>query len=256
MRIEELWPQRRLRPDELAKLAHPFEPQDHPRADDGRFTGARRGSRIDTAPLAQRVPLEERRSLARNSSVWRIGSAVQELPPEYTGSTQRERPLGTFIDVKLAHQVPPGMSDEEHMMRFRNFVRLIQQRRQEVLAEGKTRRASRHTHDRMIPFDTPPGAANRAYNHAAFIALHRHGLVDYDFHMDDHLKKEMKPLSRFVNYAARVLLHDFHSAAPGSWRAYRESFGKPFADRRVGVDGKERRRLRPIHDVIKAAHGA
>jgi hypothetical protein len=46
----------------------------------------------------------------------------------------------------------------------------------------------------MIPEGTPRRSINRAYNHAAMLALHDFGVMDYDFHMPDDVKAELQPL--------------------------------------------------------------
>jgi len=103
---------------------------------------------------------------------------------------------------------------------------------------------------------TPRGATNRAYNHAAMLALHEFGVVDYDFKMSDAQKAELEPLSRFMWHVKRRLVDEMNIATKPSFEAkapYRAEFGQKFPDGRLNDDGSVRVRVRPNQQFVKYA---
>ncbi len=107
----------------------------------------------------------------------------------------------------------------------------------------------------MIPPGTTPGAVNMAYKHASLLALHRFGLVDYDFdHMDQVTKAQLEPLNRFMYYAHRRVFDQLNVANPGQKSPFREQFGQLYRQKKRGkLTGVERMRMRPNERFVKMA---
>jgi hypothetical protein len=229
----------------------PFDPNQHPRGHDGEFAPA------------------ERRSLTRGETWQRLGAKLPGLPSSYTGSRDKERPVGSFEKLEIVHQIPPGVTPAEHHHLFKSFVGIAKRHRKEIIDDAiKHRQGEKHVflpaHERKdggpslwrmkpdkFPEGTPRGLLNRAYDHASLLAIHDHGPIRYDFKMDDHLKGEMKPLAPFILYARRRVGLEIHKQHKGHRIVYQRAFGTPFKDRRTHPDGEVRRRLKPNLALVK-----
>ena len=260
----------------LAKfqMSYRWDPSQHPRDDAGRFTGS--GGAGGAPSFRQRGLLEpspgpgnERRSLTRGETWQRIGAKLPELPISYTGSRQRELPADWFsAPPKITWQVPPTMPVDEHIATLGSLRQIVKDLRRPTTEKAqRTHRKvavngikdffteKRRIGDLILPTDTPRGAISRAYNHAAMMALHNFGVVDYDFpKMSEPMKAELEPLVPFMRYVHRRLTDEFSKAPStrGKRRAYVQAFGTPFADnRRHAVTGEVRLRLRPNQQFVK-----
>lgn len=104
----------------------------------------------------------------------------------------------------------------------------------------------------LIPEGTRPGLVNRAYKHAALLALHRAGLGDYDFHMDPTAKADFAPLEGFMRYAHRRVFDQLNVATKGKWAPFREEFGHLHVQMKHGKPtGATRMRMRDNQRFIK-----
>jgi len=214
------------------------------------------------------VARPQSRSLTRGESWQRIGAKIAELPTAYTGSKNREAPADWFkAPPKIEWQAPKALSPEQHTTLVGKLKGVIQSNRQDAIAKAKETRQlvavhgikdkftmKRRTGDLILPPDAPPGAVNRAYNHAAMLALHDFGVLDYDFWMSDSQKEELTPLIPFMRYTRRRLWNEMRTGdLKGASQPYRAEFGKPFADqRRDKRTGAVRLRLRPNDVLVKA----
>ena len=163
--------------------AHAYDEAKHPRGARGRFAGG------GTATIVQP------RSLTRGEAWQRTGAKLPGIPIGYTGSREKELPVGSFTHHQLKAQVPDAMSADDHRELVGSLVSVIANERSSAIEKGHERR--------LIPDGTERHTINRAYNHAAMHSLHSFGTHDYDFKMDDHLKAELTPLVPFMRYAHR-----------------------------------------------------
>lgn len=109
-------------------------------------------------------------------------------------------------------------------------------------------------HDRrLIPGNTPPGLVAQAYKHAAWLAIHKAGLVDYDFGpWDEAAKAEFRPLVPFMRYASRRVFDQLNVQNKGKWTPFRDEFGEEYRQKKFGREtGVVRNRMRPNHEFIK-----
>lgn len=247
-----------------------FDPQKHPRDDHGRFAGGHGGSNgapsFRVRPLAEPSPgpRAERRSPTRGESWQRIGSKIAALPSDYTGSAAREAPVDFFKHLSITWQHPKAAKPGEHQALLGQFKQIIAEHREPAIAKGKeTRRKvavhgikdkfteKRRTGELLIPENTPSGAAHRAYNHAAMLALHDAGVLRYDYKMSDAQKSELAPLEPFMRSVRGRLKNAFAIAAPGHRGPYLKEFGATFADqRRDKQTGAVRRRFLPTNQQL------
>lgn len=107
------------------------------------------------------------------------------------------------------------------------------------------------TKRRLIPAGAHPADVRQAYKHASLLALHKAGLVDWDFTMDDEAKRRLKPLTPFMRYAQRRVFDQLNVQLKGKWKPFRQQFGKPFSDQRTDAQGEVRHRMRPNQEFIK-----
>lgn len=104
----------------------------------------------------------------------------------------------------------------------------------------------------LIPEGTRPGVISRAYKHAALLALHKAGLGDYDFNMDETAKKDFAPLTDFMRYAHRRVFDQLNVATKGKWVPFRDEFGQLHIQRKHGKEtGVRRMRMRPNDRFVK-----
>jgi 8-oxo-dGTP pyrophosphatase MutT (NUDIX family) len=217
-------------------------------------------------------PQIERRSLTRGESWQRTGSKIAALPVEYTGEKTMARPLGSYLHMSLTSQIPKRGEVEDHQARMKQFIQLTKDHRKEIIeAATKARAGKKHVYLKanepaahgvakwrmkpdLFPEGTPPATLHRAYNHAALLAMHDRGLVDYDFKMDDALKDELKPTEPFIRYARGRLNEHANIAMPGQRAAYMAEFGHDRAKMKNGKPtGQTARRFRPNQQLIKVA---
>jgi hypothetical protein len=206
-----------------------------------------------------------KRSLIRSSLAARASKTL--IPPSYTGSSTPERSVDAWKELHLRWQEPPDLTEGKHETLKSKLTSLVRNDRQDAVAKAKVTRQlvavngyrDKFTEKRRIgPLTldpaTPRGAANRAYNHAAMLALHDFGIVDYDFKLSDHQKAELTPLIPFMRFVRRRLWNAMRSDdLKGANAPYRDAFGKPFPKPKFTPDGKERIRLRPNLEFIKLA---
>ncbi len=271
----------------LAKfqMSYTFDESKVARDDDGRFAskGGSGGAPSFRTPALREPspgPTIERRSLTRGESWQRVGSKIGDFPKEYVeeapGEIQggrnrvyatREAPADWFkAPPKIDWQVPPDMPVERHIETVGALKRIIAGTRQDAITKARETRqkvavhgikdkftVKRRSGDLILPEDTPAGAANRAYNHAAMLALHDFGVLDYDFQMSDDQKAELTPLIPFMRYTRRRLGAEMRSGdLKGATKPYRAAFGAPFKDeRRHKVTGDVRLRVRPNDVLVK-----
>jgi hypothetical protein len=223
----------------------------------------------DGGKEVERRTQSERRSLTRGEAWQRIGAKLPELPIGYTGSKDREAPVDGFKELKVAVQAPKALPLAEHIKLLGKLKQVIQQNREDAIEKAKATRQlvavhgikdrytlKRRTGDLTLDPQTPKGAVHRAYNHAAMLALHDFGAVDYGpFKMSDAQKEELTPLVPFMRYTRRRLFNAMRVGdLKGKSGPYRAEFGKPFADsRKDKVTGAVRLRLRPNDQFVKIA---
>ncbi len=223
----------------------------------------------DGGKEVERRTQSERRSLTRGEGWQRIGAKLPELPVDYTGSKTREAPADGFKELKVAFQVPKALPLAEHIKLLGKLKQVIQQNRNDAIDKAKVTRQlvavhgmkdrytlKRRTGDLVLDPNTPKGAVHRAYNHAAMLALHDFGAVDYGpFKMSEDQKAELTPLVPFMRYTRRRLFNAMRVGdLKGKSRPYRAEFGKPFADNRTDrVSGAIRLRLRSNDQFVKLA---
>jgi hypothetical protein len=130
-------------------------------------------------------------------------------------------------------------------------MRALMQGAVETVRQNQKGAIAKATEDGIIPEGTPPGLVREAYKHAALLALHKAGLVDWAFEMDAHAKKAFKPLVPFMRYASRRVFDQLNVQHKGKWTAFRDEFGEEFKDRRKDAAGKVRRRMRPNQEFVK-----
>lgn len=265
----------------LAKfqMSYRWDENQHPRDDSGRFTGA--GGHGGAPSFRQRGlrepspgPGAERRSLTRGETWQRVGAKLPELPVEYTGSRQRELPADWFTaPPKIDWQIPKDMPVDAHLTTLGHLRRIVKDNRSGAIEKAKVTRQKvavhgikdrytlkRRTGDLILSPDAPRGTVNRAYNHAAMMALHDFGVVDYNFpKMSQPMKDELTPLVPFMRFVHRRLSQEMRKdpATAGKYAPYVQAFGKPFADNRTDKrTGAVRLRLRPNKEFVKDADGA
>ena len=253
-------------------MSYAFDPSKHPRDAGGQFS-AKGGS--DGAPSFRQRGLREdspgpdiRRSFSRGEAWQRVGAKLSAMPPNYTGSNTREKPVGSFIKQPITRQIPKTMGVAESDALFRRLTAIVKGERagaiekalvtrQKVAVHGLKDRFTlkRRTGDFILPADAPRSSVNKAFNHAAMLALHDTGTVKYgpDFKMDDDLKAELTPLVPFMRFVRRRIGQEISRREPGVARAHLSDFGQRFPtpkfDRKTG---KERLRFAPNMELIKA----
>ncbi len=214
----------------VEKLAKFLDTQ-HPRDGHGRFA---EGAGV------QRRTQHKMPGYYRNVGRVRHGAAA----PEDT-----ELPVGSFLRASLPFHKPKALSADERKAIEQGVISVISKQREATIARG----LGDEKQAALIPEGTSKRTINRAYNHAAMIAVHKYGLGHYDFAMDDELKAEMTPLVPFIRYAQRRVLNTMLAEHKGEWKPYREEFGIPFKDKQKDADGKVRLRVKPLQQLIKAA---
>ena len=245
----------------LPVLAKQFQQSEHPRGQKGRFVAGGPGTQSQgqvghlTAPDQPRPP---KRSLERAPSYNRIGARTPSLPVAYTGSTTPELPIGSFQQAELTLQKPGDVPADAHKALLHHLVGIIQAEREPTIERGAApKKKGKLRGQVLIPEGTERRTVRRAYNHAAMLALHDHGVGVYDFKMDDALKAEMTPMVDFMRYTRRHLGAVIRRtpATKGTWRPYRAAFGVPFPKGGKTVRGTNQERLRvpPRDQFVKAA---
>jgi hypothetical protein len=250
-----------------------FDNQRHPRGSEGKFA---RVTGYSGPAFSQSVVRERSsgpaRSQTRGEGWQRIGSKINALPRDYTGSHELSRPVGSYLSLTLTNQIPKSVSVADHQKRVARYIQLVKDSRKEIM-EGaeKNRKGKKHVYLKahepaargversrmkpdLYPEGTPKSTLVRAYHHAALVHMHERGLVDYDWKMDPDLKAELKPVEPFMRYAKERLEHNANKAFPGEKQPYHDEFAKPFPNPKFDkVTGKERKRFRPNQQLIKAA---
>jgi hypothetical protein len=253
----------------LAKYAmsYTWDASKHPRGDRGRF-GSGTGSSSAGAPAAPSALEVPSRSLTRGESWQQLGSKLPGLPVAYTGSKDKALPADWFAaPPKIAWQVPASMMLNQHIATLGKLKQVIRSNRDGAIEKAKVTRQNvavhgmkdrftlkRRTGDLILDPEAPKGAVNRAYNHAAMLALHDFGALDYDFKMSDPQKEELTPLVPFMRFVRRRLGSEMRSGdLKGATAPYRAAFGTPFADSRTDKQtGAVRLRVRPNDQMVKA----
>jgi hypothetical protein len=135
-------------------------------------------------------------------------------------------------------------------------MRRIMSRVVELVRDHQKGTIERGIQRKMIPEGTRPSTVARAYKHAALMAIHKAGLLDYDTKMDDAAKAEFEPLRRFMLFAHRRVFDQInaHPDLKGKWAPFRDEFGQLFRGKKFGqYTGKTRMRMRPRNEFIKVA---
>lgn len=151
----------------------------------------------------------------------RLGTKNAELPPEYTGSKQRELPVDGYLAHEMTWQQPKAYTRKQHDAIRGALVSQIVENRQGAI--------ERATENGLIPEGTSKKLINRAYNLASMRALHEFGVGRFDYKMTDQLKEEMRPLTPAMRYFQRRIGNAMRSdpRTKGLWEPYREEFGVP-----------------------------
>lgn len=157
----------------------------------------------------------------------RLGTKNAELPPEYTGSKQRELPVDGYLAHEMTWQQPKAYTRKQHDAIRGALVSQIVENRQGAI--------ERATENGLIPEGTSKKLINRAYNLASMRALHEFGVGRFDYKMTDQLKEEMRPLTPAMRYFQRRIGNAMRSdpRTKGLWEPYKEEFGEPYPDRRL-----------------------
>lgn len=151
----------------------------------------------------------------------RLGTKNAELPPEYTGSKQRELPVDGYLAHEMTWQQPKAYTRKQHDAIRGALVSQIVENRQGAI--------ERATENGLIPEGANKKLINRAYNLASMRALHEFGVGKFDYKMTDQLKEEMRPLTPAMRYFQRRIGNAMRSdpRTKGLWEPYREEFGVP-----------------------------
>ncbi len=235
------------------------------------------------ARLQPRMELPEKRSNIRGSSITRLGAKTMgALPAGYTEDGHRSKPVDSFEHFSVEQRIPPGMDLEDHVRHLSRLAGVVKNARSEILAEAeKARPPKKHVYlksnewvtqhryggkaqwrmkPELYPEGTPKGLLNRAYNHAALMAMSDQGPIKYDFKMGDHVAAEMKPLEPFMRYVHRQLTDRFAVSAKASGtthfaarKPYVDAFGTPFRKPKYHPNGDERKRLNVDERLVKGA---
>lgn len=227
--------------------------RDAPAAKPAPETPAARPARLMPMPSAPKA--DERRSLVRSSKAWTIGSRTAGMPVAYTGSASTELPVGGFKRAQLDfHPKPSDVTQDEHAsLRLKLRSSIVALRGPTIEAGMQPKKRGKQRNMVLIPAGTDKQTVNRAYNHAAALALHGYGIGHYDFAMSDELKGELKPLEGFIRYAQRNVQAHMLATQKGLWKPYRAVHGVPFKDnRRDPQTNAVRLRVPPQHVLIKA----
>jgi hypothetical protein len=227
-----------------------FDESKHERDEGGRFASKGGGSApsIRQRQLVERSPgrlFEEkwgRRGGAFNAAreapvgnghdtrfvAWqKVGPKNPNLPPEYTGSTEREVPVDGYTSIGMAWQRPKQLSRREDEAVRAGLTAAIRDQRDAAI--------ERATERGLIPDGTDRKALSRAYNLAAMRALHEFGIGSLDYRMSDDLKAEMMPLTPAMRFFQRRLADQMRSRpdTKGKWQPYHEEFKVPYDDMRL-----------------------
>jgi hypothetical protein len=216
---------------------------------------------------AESPAIPERRSLIRSSLAARASKTL--IPKSYTGSETPERPVDSWKELHVRWQIPKAIPRAGHDAIKQKLIAVVRREREGAIEKAKVTRLlvavhgikdrytlKRRTGPLTLDPETPRGAANRAYNHAAMLALHDFGVVDYDFKMSDAQKAELTPLTRFMWHVRRRLTDEMNIATKPSAEAkapYRAEFGVKFPKPKFNDDGTERVRTRPNDQFVKLA---
>jgi hypothetical protein len=221
----------------------------HKRDQGGRFAGMDHGNTPSFSP--KRISVPPMRSMTRGESWQRTGIKIAELPTSYTGSRDREMPVGSFTHHSWKPQIPAKGNPADHERLVKSLVSVIQ--------ANKPGTISRAQEQGLIPEGTPRRTVLRAFHHASLLGLHDYGVGKYDFKMDDDLKAEMKPLEGFMRYARRRVKSSMLGTERGGWRPYRAEFGQSFPTPKIDkrpdspTFGQERKRVPPNDVLVKVA---
>ena len=260
------------------QMSYRFDPSQHPREDNGRFTqgGGSGGSpSFRQRALGESSPGPSKaRSLTRGEAWQRTGSKLDGIPASYTGSAKRERPVDGFERQTLTEQIPQrkgtskAQSIQAHQALFARLKTIVKGERAGAIEKALITREwvavngikdhyqeKRRTGDYILPADAPRSSVNKAYNNAALLALHDVGVINYgkDFKMSDALKAELTPLVPFMRYVRRRLGQEINRQESGAGRVYKDQFGEPFPNPKYDkATGKERVRFYPHMELVKA----
>jgi hypothetical protein len=202
-------------------------------------------------------PLREsglpRRSLTRGEAWQRNGRLFAphagEVPIDYTGSRQMERPAGSFIKHTWKPNIPANGNAADHHALVGALTRHIQGEKLPTIVRAQEQG--------LIPEGTSGSTIRRAYNHAAMFGLHDFGVGVYDYAMDEHLQHEMKPMEPFIRYARRRINSTLTGRERGAWRPYRAEFGQKFPTPKFDrFTGEERKRVPPNQVLVKLAEAS
>jgi hypothetical protein len=172
------------------------------------------------------------------SSWERLGNKIAALPPEYTGSKNRENPVDGYRTFAVTWQRPKQLTPKQNEAVRLGLVSTIKANR-----DGAIERA---TERGLIGDDVPRRLVNRAYNLAAMRAMHEFGVLAFDYSMGEDLKREMAPLEPAMRFFQRRIGDRMRAdpATKGKWQPYKEEFGIPYAngklDRRPGKGNQVR----------------
>lgn len=151
---------------------------------------------------------------------------------------------------RFKHQVPKSLGQEGHNANLRRVQSTVNAMRDATI--------ERATERGLIPEGTPISDVKRAYRHVNAIALHRAGLIDYDFKMTPEDRATFTPLVGFMRYADRRMKSEITGQHKGISDPYKAEFGAPFIDKKTGqqkvnrMTGEARVRFRPHHEYVKA----
>lgn len=191
-------------------------------------------------------------------------SFTLHFPKAYRSATPDPPPRGRHLLAMTLGAKKPG---EPQDLIVRNPATLAEAHRHPAMREiltnsiGLVREHQKGTIERgharkLIPEGTRPGLVARAYKHAALLAVHKTGLGDYDFHMDEAAKADFRPLVPFMRYAHRRVFDQLHVANKGKFQAFKDEFGVEYRQKKHGkLTGVVHPRLRPNHEFIKLELG-
>jgi hypothetical protein len=168
------------------------------------------------------------------------------------GNRQIARNIGLRDPIMGVPTVP--RSEFLEAMRYPK-MREIAEATARVLAQTRQPAVDRGYETGAIPPSVDRRVAQRAYNHAAAMAMHKAGLIDYDFELAPETRRAFRPLRRFMLYTSRRVFSELNSpehGLKGKWGPFREEFGHLYVQRKHGKEtGHTRYRMRDNQVFIK-----
>lgn len=249
-----------------------FDPAQHPRAEDGRFTekGGGRSRMAGGAPrprmvagIYSRGPQWEERAPKTRDPAMRVGPTkdmdyrhrkayarfrddLARNPPPAPAAAEdaaREAPdVSALAEGKRFKrfvqrpQKPSTMSEAKYVEMGRWANERLRGMRDEIIERSIGRNdPGGHKHALMIPRDADPKdpVIRAAFNHAKNLALHDVGLIHYDFEMQPEHIEALTPYKAFIKHARRKMGDVLRSERPGEWAEFRREFGEEFDDGRT-----------------------